>query len=314
MISIIIPVYNSEKTISRCLDSILSQSYLDWEAICIDDGSGDNSGSILDEFQNIDNRFKIVHTQNCGVSSARNRGLELAKGEWVTFADSDDWLEYTAFEEYLKAAKMYNSDVVRAGYIRHFDDGRTETIRFDDDATFTDVSSFFCSLERKEHYSWLWTMIIRRECIGDIRFDEKINYLEDHIFSYQCYFNCKRMAVVAKPTYNYCIHNSGSLSTCNDPYVLSEASKQEYILKSRMVAGKDKDMQRIVDDCYQYHLHSIVYLLYNNKFSYKERYSFSQLSREVFGFKYKEEKIFFSSLPFFLRNFLLIFFFSLFRK
>lgn len=298
-ISVIMPVYNVGRTVSRMLDSIIAQTFSDWEFICIDDGSNDISGNILDKYLSLDNRFRVVHTCNRGVSSARNRGLELAKGEWVTFVDSDDWLEDTAFEEYLKAVEKYNSEIVRAGYIRHYDGGETKTIQFERDVVYTDVSSFFCSLESNEHYSWLWTMMVHRECIGNIRFNEKINYLEDHIFSYQCYFNCKRMAVIAKPIYNYCVHDSGSLSTCKDPYVLSEASRQEYILKSRMVAGKNKEMQRIIEDCYQYHLHSIVYLLYNNKFSYKERYYFSRLSREVQGLKYKEEKLFYNNyLPF----------------
>ena len=95
-ISIIIPIYKVEKYIRECLDSILNQTFTDWEALLIDDGSPDNSGVICDEYAAKDNRFKVFHKENGGVSSARNLGLEKATGEWVTFIDADDWIEKEA--------------------------------------------------------------------------------------------------------------------------------------------------------------------------------------------------------------------------
>lgn len=90
LISIIVPVYNSEKTLNRCIDSILSQTFHDWELLLIDDGSTDCSGEICDEYAIKDKRVKVFHKGNGGVSSARNVGLNNAKGEWITFIDSDD--------------------------------------------------------------------------------------------------------------------------------------------------------------------------------------------------------------------------------
>ena len=92
IISIIVPVYNVEKYLSRCLDSILFQSFPDWECILIDDGSSDNSGKICDEYAQQDDRFIVIHQQNSGVSAARNAGLDIAKGQWFSFVDSDDWI------------------------------------------------------------------------------------------------------------------------------------------------------------------------------------------------------------------------------
>lgn len=92
-ISIIVPVYNTEKYLRRCLDSISAQTFTDWECICVDDGSPDDSGSILDEYAEKDGRFVIIHKENGGVSSARNAGLDIARGEWIAFCDSDDWVE-----------------------------------------------------------------------------------------------------------------------------------------------------------------------------------------------------------------------------
>ena len=98
VISIIIPIYNAEKSIEKCLDSINSQTYTNWEAIIIDDGSSDKSGIICDEYTIKDARFKVTHTKNVGASSARNKGIELATGDWITFIDADDYVD----KEYLE--------------------------------------------------------------------------------------------------------------------------------------------------------------------------------------------------------------------
>ena len=90
LLSVIVPVYNVEKYLSRCIDSILSQTFTDFELILVDDGSPDNCGSICDEYAKKDKRIIVIHQQNRGVSSARNKGLDIARGEYVTFVDSDD--------------------------------------------------------------------------------------------------------------------------------------------------------------------------------------------------------------------------------
>lgn len=97
-ISIIVPVYNAEKTLHKCVDSIINQSYKDWELLLVDDGSIDRSALICDDYVKQDKRIKVFHKQNGGVSSARNVGLDNVKGEWVSFIDSDDWVEIDYLE------------------------------------------------------------------------------------------------------------------------------------------------------------------------------------------------------------------------
>lgn len=92
-VSIIVPVYNTEKYLRRCLDSIAAQTFADWECICVDDGSPDAAGAILDDYAAKDSRFVVIHQENGGVSRARNAGLDAACGEYVGFVDSDDWVE-----------------------------------------------------------------------------------------------------------------------------------------------------------------------------------------------------------------------------
>lgn len=101
LISIIIPVYNTEKYIRRCIDSVIAQSYSDWELILVDDGSTDGSGEICDEYAEKDERIRVFHKANGGVSSARNVGLDNANGEWVSFVDSDDWVENSYLSNYV---------------------------------------------------------------------------------------------------------------------------------------------------------------------------------------------------------------------
>ena len=101
IISIIVPVFNTEKYVKKCIESILCQSYKNIELIIIDDGSTDNSGLIIDEYSMLDSRIKVVHKQNGGQASARNIGLDLAKGDYIGFVDSDDWIEPTMIENML---------------------------------------------------------------------------------------------------------------------------------------------------------------------------------------------------------------------
>ena len=95
LISVIVPVYNVEKYLNRCVESIMNQTYKNLQIILIDDGSNDRSGKICDEYAEKDKRIEVIHKENAGVSAARNKGLDKAKGEWITFVDADDWIEKT---------------------------------------------------------------------------------------------------------------------------------------------------------------------------------------------------------------------------
>lgn len=117
MISVIVPVYNVEPYLRKCLDSILAQTYRDLEILIIDDGSTDGSGRICDEYGEKDNRIKVFHTENKGLSCARNFGLDNANGDWIGFVDSDDWIEPDMYEVLIKRAEETGADVVECGYI-----------------------------------------------------------------------------------------------------------------------------------------------------------------------------------------------------
>ena len=123
MISVIVPVYNVESYLARCVDSILTQTYQNLEVILVDDGSKDNSGVICDDYARRDSRVNVIHKENGGLSSARNAGIEAAGGEYLAFVDSDDWIEPDAYERLLSAMQKHAAKLVVGG--RYDVDGAT---------------------------------------------------------------------------------------------------------------------------------------------------------------------------------------------
>lgn len=117
-VSIIVPVYNTEAYLERCLKSLVNQTLKDIEIICIDDGSKDNSVAILKKYSQLDKRIKIIEQENLGVSVARNNGLKLATGEYIGFVDSNDWIDLDFYEKLYNAAKKYDADISACGIKR----------------------------------------------------------------------------------------------------------------------------------------------------------------------------------------------------
>ena len=115
-ISVIVPVYNAEEFLPQCLDSILAQTLTELEIICIDDGSPDNSGKILDDYAKKDNRIIVIHQNNGGVSLARNTGIKNAAGKYIGFVDPDDWIDKDFYQNLYQAAEDYQADIVGTGF------------------------------------------------------------------------------------------------------------------------------------------------------------------------------------------------------
>lgn len=194
-VDIIIPVYNTEKYLGRCLDSIIAQTYGCWRAICVDDGSTDASGAILDEYAGRDDRFKIIHTTNGGISRARNIAMSIADSEWLMFVDSDDLIHPQTLEIALYLAHRDNSDVVSWyrsrsyrwqirlrrwfgmdtvdaipwGYDKKYRLDRIHSVCTDDLASHcSELTHPGISMPVKHFY--VWRHLFRREKIQDVRF------------------------------------------------------------------------------------------------------------------------------------------------
>lgn len=187
-ISVIVPVYNVEQYLPRCIDSILDQTFTDFEVLLIDDGSTDSSGDICDEYAKKDNRIKVFHKENGGVSSARNCGINFSRGELISFIDSDDWLKQNCLQEIV--TNMVDVDLLVFSYTWIFYDGSTRTVTPKEmKVEEVDKIEYFILCMRhnntKENmFGYPWNKVFRREIIKhyNITFEEGLHYCEDEIF------------------------------------------------------------------------------------------------------------------------------------
>lgn len=180
-LSIIVPVYKAEKFLRKCIDSIVSQSFSDWELILVDDGSPDRSGQICDDYARIDERIKVVHQRNQGVSMARNQGLEVATGDYVTFIDSDDSLEGDCFS----LLKSSESDLIVFESISYQEDGtRKYWYQIDEKRIDTpaDLEQFILNYINVFVLDGPCAKFFRREVIDTLRFPEGQPLGEDNVF------------------------------------------------------------------------------------------------------------------------------------
>lgn len=222
-ISIIVPVYNVEDYLRQCLDSIIAQTFTDWECILVDDGSKDKSGSICDEYAQKDNRFKVIHKLNGGVSSARNLGIEEAKGKWLYFCDADDTLLPKALEILLEGEKE-NCQFVMAGYNKFLSDGSLKESYSGDIKRKISVDDAIKELYTPTNLSYqgyLWCKLFLTEIVKDynIRFDEKIFFNEDRLFimQYLCQME-DSVYYTTTPVYNYVERLSGAMASLKIGY------------------------------------------------------------------------------------------------
>lgn len=208
LVTIIVPVYNSEVCIDRCIGSLLNQSYGNLEIIMIDDGSTDASGEILDKYALTDSRFKVIHQMNAGVSSARNKGLEQAKGEWITFVDADDSLE----KNYIKNLLPIDEDVqmTLCGMMRIMLDGRILKWEIYKDAS-KEIEIKRCSIQeimtKTKSYALTGPMckLFKNSIIqqNNLHFPLDMNFGEDSVFVFTYLLYVKNIMVINQWLYNY---------------------------------------------------------------------------------------------------------------
>lgn len=225
-VSVIVPIYNVEKYLKRCIDSILIQTLKSIEIILIDDGSTDNSSNICDEYQQLDKRVKVIHIQNAGPSNARNIGIVEAKGEYVGFIDSDDYIEGEMYEQLYYQAKLFNSQMCCSSYYCEKPDSSSVIelplepgILMDKNYISLTLVKNIAKCNDAGLFS-LWNKIYNREFLQrqNIWMDIKRNHGEDWVFNLELYKRYSNITYVNKPFYHYLQTKSGLFKKYRENY------------------------------------------------------------------------------------------------
>ena len=215
-VSIIVPIYNAEKSVARCIDSILSQEYTDFELILCDDGSTDKSGQIIDEYREKDERIRVLHKENTGVSDTRNQGIAVAKGKYIQFLDADDWITVDATKLLVRTMKEGGCDLVISDFYRVIGERISHKGDIDADGILTqeEFAEYMMVNPADFYYGVLWNKLYKREIIEKyhLKMDESVSWCEDFLFNLEYLLHTKRIAALQVPIYYY-MKTEGSLAT-----------------------------------------------------------------------------------------------------
>lgn len=209
-ISVIIPIYNAECFLKKAIESILIQSFDDFELILIDDGSVDNSSQIIDWYESQNKKIIAIHQSNSGVSKARNVGIEKASGQWIYFLDSDDWIEPDYLSNFIKDAENY--DLIIQGFATDYTDtGEIKNVKFKANHKLKNYEVIeMLQYKKNAHNGYLWHRLFKRSIIieNNLRFVEGCNFAEDGVFFLQYMRYVKKTNVLETSGHHYVIHNS----------------------------------------------------------------------------------------------------------
>ncbi len=226
-ISVIIPIYNVENYLRKCLDSVVNQTYKNLEILLVDDESSDSSGLIADEYAQKDSRIRVFHNKNMGVSGARNYGLDHMKGDYVAFIDSDDYVDLTYFEKLYKALKDTASDMSVCGFdyifenrdnkfkIKHLFPNRTRVLGKEQA-----LKNIFSYSRRTVSFTTAWANLAKKELYQGVRYPLR-KIVEDMYTTYKLYLNADKIAYYNESLYFY-VQRTGSI--VNSPFTLEKTS------------------------------------------------------------------------------------------
>lgn len=265
-ISIIVPVYNVEKCLNRCLDSIINQTLKDIEVILVDDGSTDNSSYICDEYAKQDSRIKVIHKENHGAAAARNTGMEIASGDYIAFVDSDDYIELNMYEEMMKVNEIYDCDIVMCDCFKENKNGRavfTHNIRsgyYDKEMLYDE---YFPTLLMTNSVDYPPTIsncvcLFKRKLIVDyhLRYKEGMRFSEDLLFGSQAMYFANSFYYMKEECFYHYVMNENSVTNTyfEDKWTLM---KQLYnAINEFFLSVTDYDFRRQVDL-------SLLYIVYH---------------------------------------------------
>ena len=216
MVSIIVPIYNAEQYLRRCVDSILNQEYTDYELLLVNDGSTDASGDICEEYGDQDPRVIVIQKENTGVSDSRNRALDRARGKYLQFLDSDDWITPDATRLFVRAAEEYGCDMVISDFYRVVGERLSPKGDIEEEGVLTreEFAAHMMENPADFYYGVLWNKLYRRDIVEEhkLRMDTDISWCEDFMFNLEYIRHARRFYALHTPIYYY-VKTKGSLAS-----------------------------------------------------------------------------------------------------
>ena len=211
IISVIVPVFNMEEHIRRCVDSIVCQTFKDWELLLVDDGSTDSSGAICDEYAVTDSRIHVIHKENGGVASARQIGTDEACGEYSIHCDADDWIDSNMLEDMYFKAHEVDADIVVSNFYYTYSSNRENEYKVN---VPLQAQDFIKEILYGNSFGALWHKLIRHSLYSryGIRYIEGVNYCEDVLVLAQLLKNDLRIEYIDNAYYHYCVENENSIT------------------------------------------------------------------------------------------------------
>lgn len=234
-VSIIIPCYNSEKYIDKCINSIINQTYNNWEAIIVDDGSNDNSYEMLKQYSEKNEKIKIISQRNYGPSIARNNAIKYSNGHYLMFVDSDDYIHENMIEELIKYAKIRNSDIVTCGYYE-IKDSNLKPINNFINNKIIDSRQFLLEKILLTSGGVIWGKLYRSEIIkkNNILFNPDIKICEDQLFNIEILSKSSKIDFMEKNLYFYNLNNNFSLTSTSSINNINNQILVQRLLRDRL--------------------------------------------------------------------------------
>ena len=281
LISIIVPAYNIEKYIGRCLDSILNQTYKNIEVIVVNDGSSDSTGSIIDDYSRKDDRVKPFHKENGGVSSARILGVNHAIGDYIGFVDGDDYVEPEMFEHLLNNALKYNADISHCGYQMVFPNGRIDyyyntgkVVKQDNITGLKDlISGNFVE-------PGLWNKLYKKEIVEGFErselWDSSIKINEDLLMNYILFKKSKKSIYEDKCIYHYALRRNSASTSKKQLYHWNDPLK---VIKS--ILNDSESGSEIYSISYERYLRALINLVLQKEYKEESKTAKDILKNEM---------------------------------
>lgn len=277
LISIIVPVYNVENYLERCLQSLINQTYKNIEIVCVNDGSTDNSLNILNDFQKKDSRIKIISQENQGLSEARNVGIKNSSGKYIGFVDSDDWVDLDYYEKLYNALIDSKSDFACAN-TKFFENGKTGYIKFQQNKIFSELDKKIDNYKNGSVCDKLYKKSLFLD--NDIKFIKGYFY-EDNIVLLQLTYYSKKIVTINTVSYYYFNNNNSITREKNSEKELKRQRDKFFMCETILDFFYDKEVsKKIIKKVKNFLIRAFACSLFNTNSEYSDK------AKKMFGFRY----------------------------